>query len=131
MTKLFLLFVAALVAIFPSAAFAAGHVIVVGKDCTVQGGTGGGHTPIVGPKPILNYEINDALLTALAGLKDSDPKAYAAFSASLAELPETKRQALTTGLGLSVTSSSVTRSIDYSLMLQMNSKIIQVAPASQ
>jgi hypothetical protein len=128
---------AALISLSASASNAGGHKKA--PDCSCDPETGFCHTVIDGDVHILgpvlvlgpqlavaNYQINDALLSALQSLKTSDPNAYLAVAASFDKLPADDRDALTTGLGLSITDSTVTRSVDYSQLLQMNTKALQL-----
>jgi hypothetical protein len=109
------------------AALGAGGTVHVGDNCIVTGVDENGNPIIKGPIPVLNRSINDALLDALKSLRASDPTAYAAFAKSLHDLPRDQRDVVTQGLGLSVTSTTVTRSVDYSLMLQMNSNALKLS----
>jgi len=103
-------------------AHAAPHKIACpkGTTCCDTGNDGGNFAPITGPIPVLNYEINDALMTALTSLQTSNPAAYTALADTLAKLPPEKRNALSGGLGIEVEKGTVTTSPDLKLMVQMN-----------
>lgn len=93
--------------------------------CYVSGGDGGNFPPITGPIPVLNYEINDALMTAFDTLQTSNPAAYTALADTLAKLPLEKRNALSGGLGLEIKKGSVSTSSELRLMVQMNRSMVQ------
>ena len=122
--KSILLCAALAVALVPSAGVAAEHKKPL--KCCPTSSQPECEPKIVGLPPILNYQINDALLMALQSLKASDPSAYTAVAVSFDKLPADGREALTTGLGLSITDKAVTRSVVYSQLLKVNAKLLQL-----